>query len=477
MNLANTCGVKRHETEAGAGKNCRFRMKKHIDRLDEESGSYVRVSFRSEAEAARAAVTTPEIRGPILKDGFRGGVISPRNMRRSNAVYGIPIDKLHSPDYVIEPDEKFVQLFARFLAGRANAYSTRIPSEDIMDGFCTAAPACERKYENTPEDDIERNCRAIRAGERLSIWVRENDSCASAPRFFHTDGIAVLKAYRKLGIVDIPVTILAESPPKDLPHSAYVVGHGGPLKDTVARVEDFLICEVKTVPALASVGTPLIEVLSRAKSRLRGVIESLIAFHCDSDENDIVHYHDSLYSLLIRAEEHVLALDLLVERKLWSAIPNLQRSLYELCLTCYVDWVAPRQIYHDLSVSASLDGAGLKFLEEQLVKDYSQRGSPQRAKVLAKRTLKLVRWLEKVSNKASFAPIGIALHKKIYSALSSTAHQDFSQTARHANRFRNPSFEHFGERSQRSLADFLSIVVGDIVVMAEGDISCESSSS
>jgi hypothetical protein len=202
---------------------------------------------------------------------------------------------------------------------------------------------------------------------------------------------------------------------------------------------------------------------------LEEVIDRLRASHQESEELEVIHYHDSVFSALVRAQEHVQAISMLVNARLWSPIPNLQRSLYELSLTYYVDWLAPEQTYFDMSVAASLDSAGLKLLEESLVKDYREHGNPQRAKTLAKRTLKLVRWVEKVSNKASFAPIGIALHEKFYSQLSSTAHQDFAQTAQHANRFRNPTFEYFDERYQNSLADFLSVVIGSIFSMADSD--------
>lgn len=158
--------------------------------------------FQSKSDVAGTGKLIPEVRFPIVRDMFKGGAISATNIRRSLPVYSIPIDKLRSPDYVIEPDEKFVQLYSDFLAGRVNAYATRVPSKDILDGYCTSPPTCERKEENTPQDEIERGCESIRAGARPSLLVRENESCPSAPRFFYTDGIAMLKAYRHHGIAD-----------------------------------------------------------------------------------------------------------------------------------------------------------------------------------------------------------------------------------------------------------------------------------
>jgi hypothetical protein len=426
--------------------------------------------FRSQADAAKARKLIPELETPVIRDSFKGGAISATNIRRSLPVYRIPIDELHVPDYAIEPDEKFVQLYSEFDRGRVNAYSTRVAVEDILDGFCTPPPACEIKEEITPEKEIERLCDWIRAGARPTLFVRENDSCPDAPRFFYTDGSAALKAYRRLGIAEVPVAIVSASLPTRLPHSSFEIGHGGHLRDPVARVEEFRPCDVDTVPAIAALGTPLPEVLMRAKGRLLNAIEMLRSFHHESGEHDTIHYHDSVYSMLVRAQEHVQGIELLAEHKLWSTVPNLQRTLYELSLTYYVDWLAPEQTYFDMSVAASLDSAGLRLLEDMLTKDYAEQGSPQRAKALAKRAMRLVRWLDKVSNKAAFAPIGIALHEKFYSALSSTAHQDFAQTAKHANRFRDPSYEHFGERSQQSLADFVNIVVGTIVSMADADL-------
>lgn len=440
------------------------------DKISMGAGSQIHITFRSKDDESSALESIQGIRGPVHSESYDGGTISARNIRRAQNVYSIPLDSLRSPDFVIEADQRFVELYMQFSLGRACAFATRVPSDHILDGFYTEPPSSERKEENTPQHEIDLNIEEIRAGGRPSIWVRENNSCPDAPRFFHTDGIAVLKAYRQLGIRDIPVMIVAASPPVGLKHSCFVIGHGGILRDPVARIEDFHPCEIKTIPALLEIHTPLQGVLAAAKSRLTDAIEALRKFHQESEQLEILHYHDSVFSTLVRAQEYVKAIELLSQEKLWSPVPNLQRSLYELSLTYYVDWIAPQQTYFGMSVAASLDSAGLRLLEEQLAKDFGKQRSAQRAKELAKRALKFIRWIEKVSNKASFAPIGLALHEKFYSALSSTAHQDFAQTAKHANRFRDPTFEHFGEQYQRSLADFLNIVIGTILSMAAGDI-------
>ncbi|WP_146172022.1 hypothetical protein [Pseudoduganella armeniaca] len=304
-------------------------------------------------------------------DTFKGGAISATNIRRSLPVYSIPFDKVHVPEYAIEPDQKFVQLYSEFIRGRVNIYSTRVAVEDILDGFYTPPPNCERKEEITPETEVERFCASIRAGARPTLFVRENDLCPDAPRFFYSDGSAVLKAYRRLGIAEVPVAIVSASLPANLPHSSYEIGHGGQLRDPVARVQEFCPCDVRTVPGIAPLDTPLAEVLPRAKDRLHTAVEMLRAFHHETNEADTIHYHDSVYSMLVRAQEHVQAIGLLAEQKLWSAVPNLQRTLYELSLSYYVDWLAPEQTYFDMSVATSLDSAGIRLLEDALTKDYA----------------------------------------------------------------------------------------------------------
>lgn len=405
----------------------------------------------------------------ISKDNFDGGVISSSNIRRTRPVFGVPLDLIHIPKYAIDPDPICIDLTIAFDQGKINAYATRVASSDILDGYYIQSTG-ELVTENTPTEEIDKWCAHIKAGGRPNLWMRENTSIPNAPRFFYSDGGGALKAYLRLGIASIPVMILAAKPPVDLAQSCFVIGHGGQLKDPVARVESFLACNVKTVPALDKLGSPLLEILHCARERFDALIGQVKIFHTDN-ESEQLHYHDSVYSTLIRAREAIDGIELLANANLWMSISALQRTLYEIYLSFYVDWLAPEIAYFPLSIAARTDSKTLNLIEKDLVKNYTKHRSPQRAQEFAKRALRFIRWLGQVKNKADFAPIGVALHSKYYDDLSSVVHQDFEQAASHANRFRNNSFEYFESEQREALSNFVSIVSAGIAQLVKNDFS------
>lgn len=404
---------------------------------------------------------------------YNGGVLKADNIQRTYPSFKIDSNLLRVPEFIIKPDPVFVERYKAYKLGEINAYATRVALDDILAGYYLSSLDNTLVQENTPEEIIERQCKYIRAGGRPTLWVRENDSFRNAPRFFNSDSISSLKAYQKLGISSIPVAIVAKSPPRNLPNSSFVVGHGGELKDPIDRIESFLPCEVGTVPALAPLDSPLPEVLTRAKDSLTTLIDRLKAFHCDN-EMEPLHYHDSIFSALIRARDAVTAIEILGENDLWTPTISLHRSIYELHLSFYIDWIAPEESYAGLSIAATTSRQMLKDLEDKLTDSYSIGRSRSRGQKFAKRALIFVRWLEKISNKAQFVPIGIALHSKYYHLLSSVAHQDFEQTATHANRFRSPSFDYIGEQNRNALSNFLSIVVGSTTQLIANDLPSHS---
>lgn len=148
----------------------------------------------------------------------------------------------------------------------------------------------------------------------------------------------------------------------------------------------------------------------------------------------------------------------------------LYRSLYELHLNFYVDWLAPENTYRHLSFSASADSRMLRKVEKQMVEDYLSEHSPQRAQELTKRAMCMTRWLGIVSKKAAFAPVGIAIHDQCYRYLSSVLHQDFQETASHANWFRSEAYQTVDESRSRWLGQLLNIVVSGTLHLVRSDI-------
>jgi hypothetical protein len=141
-----------------------------------------------------------------------------------------------------------------------------------------------------------------------------------------------------------------------------------------------------------------------------------------------------------------------------------------LHINFYVDWLAPENAWMELAYAANIDSRYLRALEKDLKQDFSKGRSPQRAEQLTKRTLLLARWLSVVKSKASFAPVGIALHDVYYGDLSRVQHQGFSETASHANRFRSETYQVVDEDYQNWLCQLVNITVTETLELVGADV-------
>lgn len=57
-----------------------------------------------------------------------------------------------------------------------------------------------------------------------------------------------------------------------------------------------------------------------------------------------IHYHQTLFSVLYRLSEIIQAIRLLIKNSFYYQAVALLRSVYEISLDFYVDWLAPEQV-------------------------------------------------------------------------------------------------------------------------------------
>jgi hypothetical protein len=140
-------------------------------------------------------------------------------------------------------------------------------------------------------------------------------------------------------------------------------------------------------------------------------------FHISNSEcdADVVHYHQTLHSVAYRVVEGLAAIELLYENKMHHQMRPLVRSLYELFLNFYIDWLCPEQVGPLLQSLALLKQLAPNSAEAQNLK-----------KAVESTYLGLVDVCSNASAKANLSPLGRLFHESIYPILSQVVHQDFS---------------------------------------------------
>ncbi|NIF11191.1 MULTISPECIES: hypothetical protein [unclassified Burkholderia] len=399
---------------------------------------------------------------------YNGGALSVDNIRRTPTIHAVPLDDIHSPPYAIEPDEVFVRQYANYIRGRTNAYYTRICEKDIFAGYYRDDAEAAPVIQSTPDEIVDARCAQIRSGRRPTILLRENHGIANAPRFFCCDSLTALAAYRRLGFSLVPAAIFSTQVPPGLTHSAFEVSIATNWGDTSPRVAGFRPCNVDSLFATRLDDLTFPDALAFLEQRVENVLQKLQSFHAEGYET--LHYHDTLHSTLVRTRDYLSGARLLLNAGLHSQAVSLYRSLYELHLNFYVDWLAPENSWMELAYAVNADNLYLKRLVMKLSEGFSQGRPKQQADQLTKRALLLARWLGVVANKASFAPVGIGLHGVYYGYLSSVQHQDFREAASHANRFRSEHYQVIDEGRQNWLRQLVNITVTETLDLIESDI-------
>ncbi|UVE69794.1 hypothetical protein L2Y90_24070 [Burkholderia pyrrocinia] len=354
----------------------------------------------------------------------------PLKVIRSTPLVEIPLNKITIRDDI--PDDPiFDSMYIAFLRGKTNVHYTRVSISKIRRGFWQP---CASGF-NLIEENIERkNINYIKSlissGNRLSLFIYENQNKTDNYQYICSDDLPVHAAYEELGITVVPVVLMGK--PKNLEESAFTVrsipvGNG----EVTASVEGATpVLRDSFQNILQSPNLPLSDALLGLSKEIERTKIDLRLFHKNS--SDAIHYHHSLYSVLVRAKEQIDSIRIISENGNLMVAASLLRPLHELALVFYIDWLMPSHIYKYLQLTSLMSlNEWEKRCEAERKGLISSGTSKNSAARIKSANVNMFRLCSTVSEKARIFPYGNEYHKGIYSFLSDMIHHDFSMTARY----------------------------------------------
>lgn len=344
----------------------------------------------------------------------------------------ISIDEIKTRDGIIT-DQIFLNRYLGYLKGKVTIYATRLSLDRIKPGFWQPnGQGFEYICDQVPEEDIVDMKNLIRLGDRPPLHIYHNPNKSDTFDFVCPDDVASYRAYASLGICLPPVILLGK--PESLDESSVAIRQ---FKCTynpyTPHINGIVSVTHNKVPSILGAEKPdhstslnkLTQAITTTKERVK-------EFHCGGMLT--LHYHHTLYSVLLRAEETLKSIQLLFDNGLYLNAASLVRTLYELALTFYVDWIAPTQMYSLLQSAAVMkESEWEKFCEATYIKQTKAGLSAYDAKLLRDAKMFGFHLASTVSEKARLFPLGLEHHKGLYSFLSQIVHHDFSMNARYTN--------------------------------------------
>ncbi|NRR32210.1 hypothetical protein HSX11_18710 [Oxalobacteraceae bacterium] len=392
-------------------------------------------------------------------------------VRRSPKIFQIAPEDIFTPEWMVGEDPIFASLHKKFLLGRIPGFATRVPMEMIQEGFYLPSRGFEYLCDAPPEDIIQEQMLDIRQGSRRPLHLYANQNPNAGPRFLCPDDVCICIAYRRLGMRKVPAIVFSPGC-KSLPESSFEAKVFPSAKKLGPRISGLVSAERPTMVATI-LGTTLpsdaLKGLEKLSSELRTLVARLRLFHLS--QNGQLHYHHMIFSAVVRAQETMRAIELLVEQNLWYQALALLRVLYEIHLNFFFDWLQPESNYKYLAIAAALSTSAVAKAKRKLSIDYMAEGlSASDAEEHASIVWKPVNFATTVSEKARLPKVGILFHKEIYSFLSQVSHQDFEVASLHANRFDDEAFLTIDDDLKSSYLRFMDLIVSEFVDCVDSDI-------
>lgn len=393
------------------------------------------------------------------------------SVRRTAEVFLIPVEKIRKPDWMVESDPIFASLYKKYLIGKLSAYATRVPLEQIQEGFYSMSKNLEYFCDNPPEDVVREQMLDVRKGARRPLHLYSNPKPNSEKRFLCPDDVASCIAYKRLGFKSVPAIVFA--PGKQLlPESCLEVRVMPSAKNLGPRVCGLISTEKPAIlPTILgqTVSVNSSNELSKLNETLTSLVARLRLFH--SSELGQLHYHHMVFSAAIRIQETLRAIELLIENNLWYQALSLLRVLYEIHLNFFFDWLQPETNHRFLAAAAVLGSAGVAKEKADMSKELIRKGvSQESADEQAKIVWRPVTFASTVAEKARLSKVGILYHRDIYSFLSQIAHQDFEVASLHANRFDDETFVVIDNELKITYIRFLDLIVSEFEACVDRDL-------
>lgn len=381
----------------------------------------------------------------------------------------IPIDQIIVTEGRIT-DDLFLSRYSAFLKGKAPTHETRLSLSLIRRGFWKHSEGGWELIEDSISDsDLADATRNVRLGSRPVLHLYENPNPDDSKRFVCADDVVMHAAYEKLGISKVPVVLMAK--PRDLEESSISIrcfprkgkNHIPLLEGVVPVLHEFVPSILgPNKPAPTESFRQLLHKLTETKSALK-------CFHQPGATT--LHYHHTLYSVLLRAEECVDSMRLLIEANKPLSAAVLLRSLHELALIFYVDWLAPGHTYQYLQMASVQSEKQWEATCEEWRKDDIAAGtSLLDAKNIKDAHMRSFRLGSIVGERARIFPLGEKFQRDVYSFLSDVIHHDFSMTARYAHTLEHGDEAIYHEGVLQTIVHLSDILVAAIVTRIRDDI-------
>lgn len=398
---------------------------------------------------------------------------NPLALVRSLPTRQVPISLINIPEER-HTDEIFMSRYGAFLRGKIAVHETRLSIEMIRRGFWQPTSGnWEIKDDSSDEENISHVIELIRLGNRPTLHIYENPNPSDPKRFICSDDVATHIAYERLGVTKAPVVLMGK--PRAMEESCLSVRYYPRGKRNRIALLDGLVPVVhELVPSILGTNKP--EVTQCFKLLLQAIEETKTAvknFHKPGETT--FHYHHTLYSILLRAHDSVDAIRLLIETNKPLTAAALLRSLYELALVFYVDWLSPNQTYRYLQMASVIKEKDWGMTcEEWRKKDIAAGTSPLDAKNIKDAHMRAFRLGSVVSERARIFPLGEKFHQDIYSFLSDVIHHDFSMTARYTHTLEHGDEAVYHEDVMQTLVHLADILVAAITSRIMDDIGTKA---
>ena len=404
-----------------------------------------------------------------MPDDYLQGTANPLALVRSLPTQLVPIDQIKVPEG-LPPDDVFLAKYTAFLKGKAPIHETRLTLAQIRRGFWKwTGKGWILQGDLANSENVDAAIQMVRLGSRPVLHLYENPNKEDGARFVCTDDTVMHAAYERLGIEMVPVAIMAR--PRELQESCisvrnYPRGRRGP----IALIDGFIPVTSTLVPSILGPRKPdLPECFARLLAALTSTKQSVRAFHVPGSTT--LHYHHTLYSVLLRAEDCVDSMRMLVECGKPLSAAGLLRSLHELTLVFYVDWLAPGHTYLYLQLASVMTEAKwMESCEAGARDDVAAGASTIEAKNIRDAQMRGFRLGSVVGDRARLFPLGESFQRDIYSFLSDVIHHDFSMTARYAFTLDHGDEAVYDEDATRTIIHVADILVGAIVSRIRDDI-------
>jgi hypothetical protein len=341
--------------------------------------------------------------------GLAGFVRMPR-------IHKMPLNQIKQDDDRAY-DEHFVKLYQNYLQGKLVGMSTRVDIHKIVPGVIRRAATgrIEQVEHEADPRHVAMFARDFRRGFRSTLILYRGFLGNTAGQFVCADDVTAFHAYGLLGIRRVPAMILGKQI-KMLQESAICTRA---LQDRPEIVFDSTV-PIKATAYQTTLGNEdellsyePVTAIRKLSHEIELAIERINSFHLMLHSEDKIYYHETLHSVAHRMTETLRSIELLLMNDLGYQILPLVRSLYELFLTFYIDWLAPEKVgplLHALAVLRRSPRSSKTYRDLKTVIDHRYRG--------------LANICENATAKGGLSPLGSDFHKAIYSSLSPIVHQD-----------------------------------------------------